>query len=409
MPNNAGQFPTLGLVLSGGGARGAYEAGVIRYIRDELPPKVSAKIKFDIMCGTSAGAINSCFLASCAHTPELQGKALAELWQSVRIETIFKIGWRELLKLPRFLLGSRGRGEIDEMVGQGRLGGLFNTYPLEKFVRRMMDWNSIKSNLQAGHLQAIAVNATHIGTGITHLFVQSNQPHVPPSTNPQIKTHWVDLTPNHVLASAAMPWVFPAVEIDGEIYCDGALKLNTPISPALRLGAQRLFVIGLKTTQTPVQSPLKIASYPSAIFLLGKILNALLVDKAEYDLLQLERFNNFLDAGTTKFGEHFVSELGDEIVKLGGRPFRRVESMVVRPSVDISTIAEHHLSLGAIAARAGGIVGPILKRMGESSQGQTKDLLSYLLFDGDFATDLIKLGMHDADASRQKLINFFDI
>ena len=98
--------PLTGMVLSGGGARGAYEAGIIRYIRDELPPRVRAHIRFEIMCGTSVGAINACFLAANAHQPDLQGRAMSQIWERLRIEGVYKVTWRELSRLPRFLLGS---------------------------------------------------------------------------------------------------------------------------------------------------------------------------------------------------------------------------------------------------------------------------------------------------------------
>lgn len=409
MTNLAQKAPLLGLVLSGGGARGAYEAGVIRYIRDELPQKVREKINFDILCGTSVGGINSCFLAAHSHTPHLQGKMLTSVWQSLKIDTVYKIDWRELFNLPRFLLGSRGRGQIDELVGPGRLGGLFNTYPLEKFVTRSIEWPNIKKNIKDGFLHALAINATNISTGNTHVFVQSESPLSHASKNPQIKTVWVDITPSHALASAAMPWIFPAVEIAGEIYCDGAIKMTTPISPALRLGAQRLLVIGLRSQKDPDALPVKFDSYPSAAFLLGKILNALLQDKTEYDLLQLNRFNKLLAAGTQKFGEEFAIDFAQVATQLRGTPYRNIDSLVVRPSTDLSLIAEKHLKLGSISSRVGGLIGPILRRIGENAEGQAKDLLSYLLFDGEFANDLIMLGMHDADACRQDLIDFFNI
>lgn len=401
--------PLLGLVLSGGGARGAYEAGVIKYLRDELPVQVRSKIKFDIMCGTSIGAINSCFLAAESDSPDTQGKALAAVWQSLQINSVYKVGWREIFNLPKFILGSRGRGELDELVGHGRLGGLFNTYPLEKLVHRTINWDKIKTNINLGHLQALAINATNISTGITHVFVQTNQPESPPSRDPQIKTHWLDITPSHALASSALPWIFPSVEINGEIYCDGALKLNTPISPALRLGADRLFVIGLRSQNPQPQAVASFDSYPSAAFLLGKIFNALMLDKTDYDLMQLERFNALLEAGKIKFGEDFAHELADIATDLRGGPYRKIDHLVVRPSVDLSTIAERHLKSGVLASRAGGLVGPFIRRMGDAEEGQTKDLLSYLLFDGEFATDLIDLGMADADSMRQQLIDFFDI
>src|SRR5579871_1072312 len=237
--------PVTALVLSGGGARGAYEAGVIRYIRDELPLRMRPHVRFEVLCGSSVGALNCCFLAATSHMPESQGQALVNVWQSLRIDRVYQLGMRELLNLPRFLLGSRGRGELDDFVGPGRLGGLFNTSPMEEFVRSAISWSRLRDNLEEGHFRALAVNATHIRTGKTHVFVEREGGGLPPwSTDPQIEAHAVEIGPAHALASAAIPWIFPAVSINGEIYSDGSIKLNTPISPALRLGADRLFVVG---------------------------------------------------------------------------------------------------------------------------------------------------------------------
>jgi len=406
--------PLTGLVLSGGGARGAYEAGIIRYIRDELPPKVRAHVRFEIICGTSVGAINACFLAANAHQPEIQGRAMAQVWERLRIEGVYKIGWKELSRIPAFILGSRGRGQLDDVVGPGRLGGLLNTSPLEGLVKRGLRWNNIAQNLLTGDLFAVAVNATHIGSGKTHTFVQRRGGGLPPwSTDPSVEARAVTIGPQHPLASAAIPWIFPAVDIDGDVYCDGGLKLNTPISPALRLGADRILVIGLqaeKRHKEPAVVEHNVEQFPSATFLLGKILNALLLDKTEYDLNRLERFNAILDAGTSAFGDSFADALGDAISPMRGTPYRRVDALMVRPLEDIAIVASKHARMGSVAARAGGVIGPLIRRIADSGDDASAgDLLSYLLFDGEYAADLVKMGMRDADAMRDRLIQFFDV
>lgn len=406
--------PLTGLVLSGGGARGAYEAGIIRYIRDELPPKVRAHARFEIICGTSVGAINGCFLAANAHNPELQGRALAAVWERLRIEGVYKVGWRELANLPRFLLGSRGRGELDDRIGPGRLGGLLNTAPMEQLIRRGLRWHSITRNLENGDLHALALNATHIASGKTHTFVQLAGGGLPPwSTDPQVEARAVTIGPQHPLASAAIPWIFPAVDIDGEVYCDGGLKLNTPISPALRLGADRILVIGLRHQQRKGEAKPKakerIDHYPSAPFLLGKILNALLADKTEYDLGRLERFNALLEAGEAAFGPSFEEALGNVMRPMRGQPYRKVETLHVRPQENIAEVASRHARLGSVASRAGGVVGPLIRRIADTGSDNEGDLLSYLLFDGEYAADLVRMGMRDADAQRQELIDFFRV
>lgn len=412
MTDIAQRAPWTALVLSGGGARGAYEAGVIRYLRDELPPRVRAHLRFEIYCGSSVGAINSCCLASYNHQPDIQGRAITELWQRLRIDGVYHLGLRELMKLPQFLFGSRGRGELDDAVGPGRLGGLFNTSPLEQLVTQSFPWKSISANIASGDVKALAVNATNVASGMTHVFVQTKDGSLPSwSTDPQVKAFAAEITATHAMASAAIPWVFPSVEVDGEIYFDGGLKLNTPISPAIRLGADRLLVISLKS---PKQSRPKndnhsdrIEHYPSAIFLLGKILNAFMLDKTDYDLKRLERYNAMIEM-TRAHNQSGISEaFGEKMSSMRGEPYRKIDTFVIAPSEDLATIAGRHLKTGTAASRAGGVFAPLLQHLGESSEGEANDLLSYLLFDGEFANDLIRLGMRDADSQRQKIIDFF--
>lgn len=408
--------PLTALVLSGGGARGAYEAGVIRYLRDELPPRIRPHVRMEILCGTSIGALNCCFLASTSHDPAQQGAGIAELWQGLRIEKVYKLGLKELMNLPKFFLGSKGRGELDDTLGPGRLGGLFNTFPMEQMVHERISWPKIHKNLEEGHFKALAINATHVRTGKTHVFVEQHGGGLPAwSTDPQVEAHAVKISPSHALASAAIPWIFPAVAINGEIFSDGSLKLNTPISPAIRLGADRLLVIGLRTEDLGIwrhknQNEMqRIDAYPSVTYLLGKILNALLMDKTEYDLKRLRRYNALLAEGKRVFGDEFTKRIDELMKNARGAALRRIETLEVRPSMDIAEIASRHLQRGSIAARAGSLVGPLLYRLGDIGVGQASDLLSYLLFDHEFAVELMNLGMHDADSKRQEIIDFFKV
>ncbi|MBL91568.1 MAG: patatin [Myxococcales bacterium] len=406
--------PWTGLVLSGGGARGAYEAGVIQYLRTQLPPEIQKKIHFDIISGTSVGAINACFLAANNHVPKIQGKALSMIWERLRIEGVYQMGWREVANLPRFLLGSRGRGTLDSTLGPGRLGGLLNTLPLEQLVRRGNRWRYISKNIKSGNLRGMALNATHIASGKTHVFAQTTEGVLPAwSTDPQVAAFHTEIGPNHALASAAIPWVFPSVEIDGELYCDGSLKQNTPISPALRLGADRLLMIGLqpernKPSVIQADDPETVDHFPSAVYLLGKILSATLVDKTEYDMKRLQRFNALLDAGTEAYGPEFEDRLGQVMKRMRGAPFRKIKTLVIRPSEEITQVTLRHINEGTILSRAGGLVGSIFRRMADRGGDQASDLLSYLLFDGEYAADLIQLAMRDAHAQREEIIAFFE-
>jgi NTE family protein len=179
------------------------------------------------------------------------------------------------------------------------------------------------------------------------------------------------------------------------------------------LGADRLFVVGLKSEEAgdwrKTDHTQRIDTYPSAAYLLGKILNALLIDKTEYDLKRLRRYNALLSEGVEKFGEKYAEHIGYLMTQTRGAPYREIDTLEVRPSVDIAEIASRHLQRGSIAARAGSLVGPLLHRLGDIGVGQATDLLSYLLFDHEFASELIRLGMHDADARRQQIIEFFSV
>ncbi len=413
------QAALTGLVLSGGGARGCYEAGVIKYIRNELPARTRAQARFEIICGTSVGAINTCFLAATSHQPEVQGRALADVWERLRIDGVYQVGLKQLLNLPKWLFGSRGRGEIDDALGPGRLGGLLNTSPLDQLVRRGTRWGLIDENIRSGVLQGVCVNATHVASGKTHSFVHVKDGKMPAwSTDPGVVARAVKIGPEHALASAAIPWIFPCVDIEGEVYCDGGLKLNTPISPAIRLGADRLLVIGLRAKEEPgkeggmmlpteSRAPDAVEQSPSAAFLLGKILNSFLSDKTEYDLQRLERFNSLIDAGERAYGDGFKEALGASMTKARGQSYRKVEALMVRPNEDIAAVASKHLRLGSVVTRAGPIVGPLLRRLAGTGGEREGDLLSYLLFDGEYAADLVAMGMRDSDAMRQQLIDFF--
>lgn len=404
--------PWTGLVLSGGGARGAYEAGIMRYIREELPEKVRRHVRFDVMCGTSVGALNACFMAAHAHLPEVQGRKLCEMWESLRVENVYRVTWRELLNIPRFILGSGGFGELDDRIGPGRYGGLVHTGPLEALVKGGARWGMIRRNVDAGRVQALSVTATDIASGKSVVFVQRKGGGLPPwSRDPYVVARETFITHQHALASAAIPWLFPAVEVDGRVYCDGGLRQNTPLSPALRLGADRVLVIGLRhEDEGPQQAALekeRLDSFPSALYLLGKILNALMVDHTEYDIELLRRTNAMMEAGSSLYGADFPQRINAVVNPMRGAGYRIVKPLVIKPSRNLGIIAAHHARAGGAAARAGGVVGRMIRRIGEDDALVESDLLSYLLFDHEYATDLIKLGMHDADAARDKLVEFF--
>lgn len=382
------------IVLSGGGARGAYEAGVLRYLFGEFAARHGAP-SFDIISGTSVGAINGAYLGAVAHEPVEGIARLTRLWSDLALDHVLGFGVLQAAKLPRVLFGGR----------QG--AGLFDVSPLIRVVSENMRWPDLARNLRKGRLSAITISATHVATGRPWCFVD-RAPGVPlPVRLPPTMTVKPErIGPQHVLASAAIPVLFPPVSVGDELFVDGGLRLNTPISPPLQLGARRLLVIGLTAAiGAPAQPAFGSGIYPGIAFLLGKVLNAFLLDRVSADFYELERVNRMIDDGVAIYGDSFVERM-NERAEAEGRPLRhRVHALLVHPSEDIGRLASAHLSQHR--ARFGKLLGRTLLRLLDLGEGAEADLVSYLLFDGDFARQLMDLGERDARRSEEELARFF--
>src|SRR5581483_2398553 len=210
-PRHRGDRPRLALVLSGGGARGAYEAGVLRYIREELAGDLGGQVQFDIVSGTSVGGIHAAFVAGTSDMPARQGRLLAERWESMVLEEMVSFGVKDLFRAPATLLGKGTITEVEK--GEKRLGGVVNTVMLERMVRRLTPWSRITPNCKAGHFESLAVTATDIGSGKSVVFVESSRPLPPWSFDPFVRVQAVKMGAEHGIASAAIPILFPAIAI----------------------------------------------------------------------------------------------------------------------------------------------------------------------------------------------------
>ena len=395
-------------MLSGGGARGAYEAGIIRYLREELPSALSGQASLDLLCGTSVGAINACFLAATAHEPATQGAILTKLWTELSLEQVYKVHGEDLWTISRKMW----RAATNEPLRpEGwRLYDILHPEPLEEMVRTSADWSKISENLAAGHFQALSVSTTEIASGRTVVFVQRREAGLPAwSRDPFTEARAAVITPEHALASSAIPMLFRSVKIDESYYCDGSLRQNTPLSPALRLGAEKVLIISLKHRPTAGDPPARpLTSYPTTPLLMGKVLNALMLDSTDYDLDRLLRFNQMLEAGRRVFGRDYVTKMNEATAHLRGPPYRIVQDLVLRPSRDIAQIASAHARRKRLPDSAAvSLPTKLLHRIAQSQLITEADLASYLLFDGDYARDLITLGMEDAHAQREALARFF--
>jgi NTE family protein len=401
------------LVFSGGGARGAYEAGVVRFLLEELPRRLGHPVRADILCGTSVGAIHACFLGATADGGPERGRRLVELWTSMRVEEVLPLSARDLLKLPRRLLGLRRAAErMREGPPPDRLYGLFDTRPLEKVVREAIPWHAIRRQVKAGRVEAVCIPATQIATGRVVIFMEVRSSQIKSwSRDPTIVPRITRLTPAHALASAAIPVLFPAVRVGSTYYADGGLRLNTPLSPALRLGADRVLVVSLRqSTHQSHEAKLaqaRVEDYANPTFLFGKMLNALLLDHLDADLARMRVMNEMMEDGEATFGPDFMERLNETARRDGRQGFRRVRELVIRPSADLGVLAGQILESMPAERRRSPLLRLAARNLSQGQPSHEADLLSYLLFDGEFLRPLTELGFRDAKAREEELCAFF--
>jgi NTE family protein len=397
------------LVLSGGGARGAYEAGVLRYVRSELAVALGAQPRIDLVCGTSVGAVNACFLASHAHAPARQGEALVDAWRSLRLEEVFHWSALRLAALPGYLLGQLRATRLRQV--SWRLSDFLWPEALARLVEGRVDWPRLHRNLREGHLDALTVTATDLGTGRAVVFVESRDPLPAWSRDPLVEVRARAIGPEHALASGAIPLLFRPVRIEGSWFTDGSVRQNVPLAPAIRLGAERVLVVSLRQEARSARAPRPEGQEPpTTAALLGRILNALLLDHTDYDLERFRRINAVIARGERAFGPAFaqcVAEIAGG--ELGG-PLRRVRDLVIRPSRDIGQLARIHAERRVRGLRRGTLASRLLRRAAsdaEAASDGAADLASYLLFDRDFADELVALGYDDARRMQSELVAFF--
>lgn len=374
--------PKIGLVLSGGGARGAYELGVLKWIAEHRP-EVLASVR--VLTGSSVGAVNAAYLASHGVTREAV-EDLAEVWCDLRMSDVLDASYLRMLRI----LGSGTRRLFGRRASPAT--GIFKVDGLRDLVETKIDWDRLHDRLASSDLDALAVAATDIATGGTHLFVD-HSPDLPAPRWPHDRSmvgHAVSMAPHHVLASTSLPLLFSPVEVAGRWYTDGGIRQNTPLSPALRLGANRLLVISLGGPDQSVDRP---GTFPGIGQLIGKLLNSLFLDRMRWDLDRLDRINDVLDAGTRAFGDAFIPRLQEQLGRMGRRPYGPIPYVNIKPKGDIGQLAARQLrelpALGDALSRP-------MKALLTSDNMAAADAASYLLFDGRYAAALMEEGYGDA-------------
>ncbi len=392
------------LVLAGGAARGAYEVGVVQHVIEEVARDLGRDVRLDVLCGTSVGALNASGLAAFAELGRAAVQRLVGVWTRLQVAELVRPDVRAILQMGAGLLGrAPPAGEVP-----ARESGLLAPEGLERLVARAIPFDRIEENLRAGRLDALTVSTTHVSSGrtVVHVHRREGDP-LQWGNDPTTVARAVRVTARHALASAAIPILFRAVRLDGDYHCDGGLRQNVPLSPARRLGATRVLVVNPRYLATaPLHDGAAEGMFPGPLFLLGKTLNALLLDRIDTDLARLDTINRILEAGTRAFGEGFTGALNRELGFAEGKGLRPMRALLVRPSQDIGRLAAEFVRSPAFS-RVGGLPGRLMRQLADRESRNEADLLSYMLFDGTFAGQLIELGRADARARHAELRDFF--
>lgn len=397
----------VALVLAGGGARGAYEAGVLSWILGPLRRRLGRCVCFDVFTGTSVGAVNACYLAATVDRAD-SPQRLTEIWGSLSLESVFRVNAGSLIRRGLRALGV-ARGAPVHQAMPARLEGLLDTAPLERLVLESIPWSRIHAHVRQKRIAAVAVTTTEIATGRSVVFVESRgAAGLPWRGDPFLVARAARLMPEHVLASAAIPLLFPAVRLGRGYHCDGGLRLNTPLKPALHLGATHVVIVGLRCSAPPraesEEARLRTEAYGSLPYLAGKALDALLLDRIETDVERLHLFNELLSEGCRAYGPSFLQRINEPIVRRRGRAYRVVRDVFVRPSEDLGRMAAACLRQRRPPGRLRGLWNRLVAHYAASGDA---DLLSYLFFDRCYAHSLMELGRADAARYEEDLARLF--
>jgi NTE family protein len=368
--------PVIGLVLTGGGARSAYQVGVLRALAQLLP---RARNPFAIIVGTSAGAVAAGVLAAEAHQWRRAVVGLEAVWANFRAEQVFRVDpWHMLRAGVHWLFSLVSGGTL---VAPPK--SMLDNSPLRTLLSAHVDWRGVRRSIDRGHLRAVALCATSYASGHSVAFYDGVNS-INEWTRSQRIGRRAQLTLDHLMASVAIPLLFPPMPLAHEYFGDGAMRQMNPLSPAIHLGADRLLVIGVRAREdagvavTHARQPM-----PTPGQILGYMLDTLFTDQIYGDLEQVERIN----------------ELVREAPQVA-RGLRHVETLMLAPSVDPREVAARHAHEMPRGLRA------LLRVIGGAGDTAGSQLSSYLMFESGYTQELIELGYQDAMEARETLLAF---
>lgn len=376
--------PKVGLVLTGGGARAAYQVGVLSAIAELLPKKTPNP--FPVICGTSAGAINAASLAVAANNFHEGVSALEDVWKNFHVHHVYR---SDLIGVTRN--GIRCLISLfSPEYGRKRAISLLDSSPLDALLQDRIPFRMLQHCIRNKSLHALGITAWGYTSSQSVTFYQGAHS-ITPWKRAQRLGIPTYISTRHLLASAAIPFFFPAIRVNREFFGDGSMRQLTPISPALHLGADKVLIIGLhrdRDRETDTQ-PVRVStsSYPSFAQIAGHAMNSIFVDSLDVDLERLRRINETLKM------------IPDENLREQNVKLRPVETMMISPSAEINEIAVRHAQTLPATMR-------YLYRAVGAMNANGSTLLSYVLFEAQFCQALIELGQKDTLDQRDKILRF---
>lgn len=370
-------------MLTGGGARAAYQVGLLKGIARHFP-----HLKFQIIVGVSAGAINAAYLAAYRGTLMEKADHLASMWCELNCESIYQFDWKAMLPF-RSALASMSPKKLKWAKSRAR--AIVDTAPLKELLCRVMRAQpgepipGIEENIRSGELRALALMTLDYSTGQTVRWVQGRNLDVSEGTNRRVAmTHF---TIEHILASAALPFVFPAVRIGASYYGDGGIRLAAPLSPAVHLGASRIIAMSTAYLRTPDEAATPdVIGYPPAAQILGQLVNAIFLDVIEEDVARMTRMNELL-RNTTPGERH------------GLKP---IDLLVLRPSVDLGKLAGDYEQYLPRKVK-------LLVRALGAKETASPDFVSLLMFQPEYTARIIEIGEADVELRLPEIRSFLGV